>query len=464
MTRLLIWRFGVPIAVLLLAAPPASAQSTLILAALHARDTQPAPNRTVQPTSVPGWARVSFFAQTGSSTPSDGGTSTSFSELVTNVSGASGRYGTEGFDYGFNARYAGYPANQGRASKTSVYDGWIGGRLLDGQLSVRFGQMWLNDLGSLGSIGGATAEYIHQGSAKDSRWRVGAFYGVEPKLFELGYMTSVSKKGLYVVFEAPDMRRHVIGYVNIHNHSLIERSVISVTNYIPVQKKLFLYQIAEIDLSGPSGQGHGGLTYFFLNSRYLVTKDVEVQGLLHRGRAIDVRSVTTDQLNGRPVNAKTLEGFLYSSYGGRVTVNLAKNVRVFGGYSRDTNNQDDQATDRLTFGAFTFNLAGTGIDLNITDNRMSRGDASSWNSWYISLGRSFEGRLYVTADYTTSLSVLHFVRLDGVTIETRPNSKRFSLSGMLNLGRLLFLQLTAEHTTGDSYKENRILAGVTFKF
>jgi hypothetical protein len=191
---------------------------------------------------------------------------------------------------------------------------------------------------------------------------------------------------------------------------------------------------------------------------------VEVQGLFHRGRSIDVRSVTEDRLAGRAIAPKTLEGFLYSSYGGRVTVSVLKNVRVFGGYSRDTNNRDDMGTSRLTFGVYTFNLYKTGLDLSVTDNQMTRGSSASWNSFYISLGRSMGGRVYVTADYSTSVSVLRFTRFDGLVIETRPNTKRFSASGMVTLRRAMSLQFTAEHTTGDTYSENRFMSGITYRF
>ena len=441
---------------------PATPQNSTQAPATPQNSTQ---TQVQETPTIPAWGRVSFFAQSGTTTPTTGGGSSSYTELVTNLSAASAVGTGEGFDYGLNLRYAGYPSQSDRQSRTSIYDGWIGGRFLDGHLAVRFGQMWLNDLGSLGSVGGALVEYIEPGDGKTTnRWRGGAFYGVEPKVLDVGYMSSVSKYGAYVALESPDMRRHVLGYVSIHNHGLSERSVLALSNYLPLWRRLYVYQVAELDLSGPSGQGHGGLTYFFLNSRYVISSAVEIQGLFHRGRSVDVRSVTDDQLAGRPISPKVLEGFLYSSYGGRITVTVLKNLRVFGGYARDTNNRDDLATNRLTFGLFTFNLFGSGVDLNVTDNRMTRGSASSFDSWYVSLGRSLGARVYVTADYSTSLSVLHFARLDGVVIETRPNSKRFSASGMFNLWRLVTLQFTAEHTTADTYRENRFLAGLTFRF
>ena len=168
--------------------------------------------------------------------------------------------------------------------------------------------------------------------------------------------------------------------------------------------------------------------------------------------------------NGRPVNPKSVDGLLFESIGGRLTVRVFKNLRVFGGYSQDKNNRDDNHTDRNTFGLFSSNVFGTGIDDNVTDNRMKRGAASAWDSWYVSVGRSFGSRFYVTGDYSTSLSILRFTRFDGIVIETKPNTQRFGVSAMVNLGRLMSLQFTGEHTKDDNYSENRFLSGLVFRF
>ena len=99
---------------------------------------------------------------------------------------------------------------------------------------------------------------------------------------------------------------------------------------------MFIYQAAEVDLSGPGGEGSGGLTYFFVNARVAPAKRADIQFTYHRGRSIDARSITDDLLNGRPVPAKTLDGFLFESIGARLTVEVAKGVRVFAGYGQDT--------------------------------------------------------------------------------------------------------------------------------
>ncbi len=421
------------------------------------------PHAAAQTATIPRWARISFFAQTATQNQKDGPT-TAFNEVVTNISAESARTDASGFEYGVNVRYAGYPSSNQRVTRVSVYDGYVGRRLLEGNLLVRVGQLWLNELGALGSVGGMQVEYRKGSPATGTRLRVGAFGGVEPKILQAGYLTNIRKFGGYVSIEAKDMRRHSIGYVSVQNQNVVERSVISLTNYIPVRKRLYIYQVAEMDLSGPGGQGSGGLSYFFANARLMATDAVEIQGLIHHGRSVDVRSVTDDMRNGRPVNRKSLEGLLYDSIGGRLTLRVLKNLRVFGGYSQDKNNRDENPTDRFTFGLFSSNVLGTGIDLNVTDNRMKRGSASAWDSWYVSAGRSFGSRIYVTADYNTSLSVLRFTRFDGIVIETKPNTQRIGMSGMVNLGRHLSLQLTAEHTKDDVYDENRILSGLVVRF
>ena len=418
---------------------------------------------SAQSTQIPAWARVSFFAQTASTTPTEG-TSSSYSELVMNIGAESAHSDGEGFEYGINLRYAAYPGVDGRDPRTSIYDGYIGQRLMNGHLLTRVGQMWLNDLGSLGSIGGGLVEYRHVGDGKGTRWRAGGFYGVEPKVLDPGYMSEIKKYGAYLAIESPTMRRHVVGYVNVRNMNLTERSVLTFTNYVPVKKRLYLYQAAEVDLTGPAGQGSGGLTYFFLNARVAASDAVEIQGLFHRGRSLDVRTITDDVRNGRPINPRSLDGMLFESYGGRLTVRVLKNLRAFAGYSQDKNNRDDDPTNRMTFGVFSSNVLGTGIDVNVTDNRMTRGTASSWNSWYVSAGRNFGSRVYISGDYSTSLSVLRFVRWDGIFVETRPNTKRISASGLINLGRRMSLQFTAEHTKDDSYKEFRFLSGLSYRF
>lgn len=415
------------------------------------------------PSSIPRWARVSFFAQAASTTAADG-ESSSFSEIVTNVAAQSIQHTGNGFEYGLDARFGAYPSSEERDPRTSVYDAYVGQRLMDGRLLVKAGQMWLNDLGGLGSVGGGMVEYRQSADSKRLRWRAAGFGGVEPDIMKLGYAAGVSKFGGYFALDGNGAQRSVVGYVNVRNQSLTERSVLSFTNYLPVKQSVFVYQAAEVDLTGPGGEGSGGLTYFFINGRIAPTRRADVQVTYHHGRSIDARAITEDLLNGRPVPSKTLDGFLFESIGARLTVEVAKGVRVFGGYGQDKNDRDADPTDRLSFGVYASNLFKTGIDVNVTDYRYQRGSASSYDSWYVSAGRSFGSRVYLSGEYTTSLSVLRFAREDGFIVENKPHTDRFGASANIYLSRALSLLVVADSTRDDGYKEIRVLSGLSARF
>jgi hypothetical protein len=415
------------------------------------------------PSSIPRWARVSFFAQAASTTAEDG-FSSSFTEIVTNVSAQSVQHAGDGFEYGLDARFGAYPSTDERQSRTSVYDAYVGQRMLEGRLLVKAGQMWLNDLGGLGSVAGGLVEYRQSADAARLRWRAGGFGGVEPEIMELGYVSGVSKFGGYVALEGNGAQRSVVGYVNVRNQDLTERSVLSFTNYVPVKQSVFVYQAAEVDLTGPGGEGSGGLTYFFLNARVAPTRRADVQLTYHHGRSIDARSITEDVLNGRPVPAKALDGFLFESFNARATVEVASGIRIFGGYGQDQNDRDADPTDRLSFGLYASDLLGTGVDVNVTDYRYQRGSASSYDSWYVSAGRSFGSRVYVSGEYTTSLSVLRYARADGFVVENRPQTDRFGVSANIYLSRSLSLLVVADYTRDEGYRETRVLSGLSVRF
>jgi hypothetical protein len=324
--------------------------------------------------------------------------------------------------------------------------------------------MWLNDLGGLGSVGGALVEYRRSADTTRLRWRAGGFGGVEPDIMDLGYVSGVKKFGGYFALDGNGAQRSVVGYINVRNQDLTERSVISFTNYIPVKQSVFVYQAAEVDLTGPGGEGSGGLTYFFVNARVAPSRRADVQFTFHHGRSVDARSITEDLLNGRPVPAKTLDGFLFESFNGRVTVEVAKGIRVFGGYGQDKNDRDADPTDRLSFGVYTSDLFGTGVDVNVTDYRYQRGSESSYDSWYVSVGRSFGSRLYLSGEYTTSLSVLRYAREDGFVVENRPHTDRLGASANIYLSRSLSLLVVGDYTRDEGYTETRILSGLSVRF
>jgi hypothetical protein len=408
------------------------------------------------------WGRVSFMAD--GVTASDSGTRLpGFTELVGSFTFASPYVETGGMEYKFDFRTAGYPSTEDRATRVSLYDAYIGHRFADGALDVRVGQMWLTDLGGLGSLGGGLVEYRRKNVAGFQRMRVGVFGGAEPQILDAGYVKNVTKAGAYVAFDGRGSWRDTVGVVAVRDAGLTERLVLTTTNFLPFGKKVFVYQAAEVDLTGPGGQGSGGLTYFFANARVSPSDRIELQGTFHRGRSIDARTITLDQLNGRPVSARALEGLLYESAQGRITVTLFTGFRVFGGYAQDRNNFEDAPTGRATFGFFATNLLKTGLDVRLSDNRMTR-PGSSNDAWDASIGRNLTPRVYLTFDYSNSLAVLQVTALGGFQVEQRPRTTRYALTGLINLNRWISLLLSAEHLRDGSLTQIRWLSGLTCRF
>ncbi len=169
--------------------------------------------------------------------------------------------------------------------------------------------------------------------------------------------------------------------------SLTERSVLTTTNFIPIGRKVFVYQAAEYDVQAPAGQGRKGLSYFFGNARITPNDRVEFQASYNRGRSVDARSLSEDVLAGRAVTQQSIEGLLYESIGGRATVEVVHRVRVYAGYSRDKNNRDAEATGRTLVGAYASNVAHSGFDVTASDNLMERPQGQSYHSRYVSVGR-----------------------------------------------------------------------------
>jgi len=413
-----------------------------------------------------GWGRVSLFLQGGQSRPEDGGESTSSNEAIASVTVRSAEQEESGLEYALDGRGASYGVEgEDRRSRLSLWEAWVGGRFAHGAIAVRVGQQWVTDLGGLGSVGGALVEVRGRAGTGGGklRPRFGLFAGVEPKGWETGWESDVRKGGAYAALDGEGGRRHVLGFVTIRNSGLTERSVLSTTNFVPLGRTLFLYVAGEYDVARPGGRGETGLSYAFANARWTVSSRVELQGLYHRGRSYDARTITQDQLDGRPVDPRLLAGFLYESGGGRLTVEVVRGLRVFAGYSRDRGNRDGGATGRITAGFHAADVLGSGIDVTVSDDRVDRPDGA-YDSWYASIGRSLGGRVYVSLDYATALSVLRFTGSDGIVVETRPRTDRFSLNASVNLGRSLSLLLSAERTSGDLSKELRGSAGLAVRF
>ncbi len=407
-----------------------------------------------------GWGRFSLFAQT-SNMRQDTGFTFNSSDIIGYFTLHSPSNDNGGIEYAIDVRSADY-SGAFQQRQTSVYDAYVGYRT-QGGFGVRLGEMWLNDLGALGALGGALFEYRAPQESALGRLRVGLFGGMEPSAFTTGFVSGVRKGGAYVALDGDLGRRDVLGFVTIRNQNLTERQVATMLNFIPIGRKFFIYQVAEYDLQGPAGTGKSGLNYFFTNVRYAPSDVIEFEGTYHHGLSIDARTITTDELNGRPVDSRLLTGLLFESAGGRVTVSLSRFVRVWGGYYRDRNNVDSSATGRVQGGFWATNVFGSGIDFTVSDNRMDR-TGNHYDSWYTSLGTSIGRSVYLTADYTTSLSILSFTDSGGVLVESRPQSKRYSLSTMINLTRWLSVMVQGERLIEDTSTDNRVLAGITVRF
>ncbi|MEO8481834.1 MAG: hypothetical protein ABI634_06460 [Acidobacteriota bacterium] len=406
--------------------------------------------------------RISFYVNSSRITPTDG-PSVTMGDFITNVSYTMPDADGDGVEYGLDVRHAA-SSDTRRAARISMYDGYVGGRFANGHVRVRGGQMWLNDLGGLGAVSGAVVEY-KQGptTAAAGRLRVSMFAGTEPKPYELGSTAGIRKMGGYGILEGNGGRRHVAGYVRLADRNLIERSVLTTTNFVPIRSKLFFFQAAEYDLVGPAGQGTGGLTYLMVNAHASPTNRLDLQGLYHRGRSLDTRSITEDVLAGRPLRDGALDALLYASAGARVSVHVARDIRLQAGYTRDKNNRDSADTGRISLGVSSGNVAGSGVDVTVTDYRISR-PTGQYNSVYLSVGRQIGRAVYLSGDYSSSVSIVRFTRSDGITVETRPETTQIGLSAVVMTGRHISLSVTADTTHDNDVKDVRVLAGMTYRF
>jgi len=407
------------------------------------------------------WGRISFYFSTYRFTP-DTGEERTASEMITAVTYQTAERFEPGLEYALEARHA-TQTTAGRDPRISVYNAWVGGSIAGGTIHVRGGQMWLPELGGLGSVSGGLIEARQITPGQAGRLRAAAFFGVEPQTHAVGFVPNVTKFGVYATLEGSRGRRHVAGFVQLTQRGVPERRVLAFSNFVPTGGRLFIYQVGEYDLSGPAGQGAGRLSFLLVNGRLQASDRVEVQGSFHRGRSLDARSITDDILNGRPVDAATAEGYFYESLGGRVTVALANRSRAYAGYTRDRNNRDSAPTGRQLYGFSSTDVAGSGIDATLSASRIER-PTGGYHSLYASVGRQLGRRVYVSIDYTSSLSIVRFTRQDGVTVETRPETKRLGGSTVLTLGRHVTVQGMIEQTRDADSREWRVMSGITYRF
>ncbi|MCK6684135.1 MAG: hypothetical protein L6R30_17170 [Thermoanaerobaculia bacterium] len=406
--------------------------------------------------------RVSLFVQGGNSSPTGGTASRSYLDAWAYVTVRSSELEGAGVEFGVDSRGSSYGRSSERDNRFQLYEAFVGGRLGDGTVGVRAGQMWVNELGALGSVGGLLLDYRARPS-KIGKARFGIFGGLEPRWTETGYVSDVRKGGVYATVEGEGARRHTLGYVLVRTSGVTERSVVVFNNYIPVGRDFFVYEAAEYDLAGPGGIGNGGLTYLIVTARYAPGRKVDFQVNVHRGRSIDSRTITQDTAAGRPVSPAALTGYLFESAGGRVSVEVSNGIRLWGGYSLERNNKDDAATSRYSGGFSIVNLAQSGVDVSLSSYSYSR-PVGSYTSWFASIGRSVSRKVYVSADFSTALSVIQLLPENGVKLETRPRSQRFTLNSNVFLDRHFSLLITGEFLKDEYTRELRGLLGITYRF
>ena len=406
--------------------------------------------------------RVSVYLTSDTRTPTGSPTSQGF-DVATSFTFRTPDVDASGLDAGVDFRYTGYSVAN-RPARVSLYDGFAGARLgRTGQLRVRAGHMWLPDLGTAGAVAGGVLDYRSAPAGSAQRLVAGIFGGAEPLGYTQGYATGVRKFGGYIGMERGYLQRHTLGMAVIRNQGLTERAMLSLTNYIPVGSSFFAYQAMEYDIKGPAnGAASGGLAYFLVNARATVAPRLELQGTYNRGRSLNARQLTDDVLNGRPLTTQALDGLRYETAGARATVRLGEQFQVYAGYYRDRNNREDAATGRLTLGWYSNNLFNSGFDLSGADATIDR-PSGPYHSRYVSLGRALGRSVYASIDVSTSLAVVRFVRSDGVSIETRPWTRRLSGSVSANLSRNFSLMGVADLVVDEGLKDLRIMTGLTYR-
>jgi hypothetical protein len=383
-------------------------------------------------------------------------------EVATSAALESTTSDRNGVEVGLDFRHSRW-LTKGRADRLSLYNGFVGARI-GGATGVRIrgGHMWLADLGTMGALAGGLVE-VERKRESGSTLRVGGFAGLEPNFFDMGYASGVRKYGGFAAVESGYLRRHVAGLTIVRQESMTERAVLSLTNFVPAGRAVYVYQAAEFEVRGPAqGAVSPGLSYFLTNVRVTAAPRVELLGSYNRGRSLDARRLTGDLLNNRSLTAHDLEGLRYEGGSGRITVEPVRGIYAYVSYSRDRTNRDDAPTGRVTLGGHAGNILGSGFDASFSNGRTER-PSGPYHSRFVSIGRTIGRSAYVSADYSTSLSVLRFQRADGLVIETRPWMRRLSASGSVTMSRHLSLLCTVDRTVDDALREIRVLAGLSYR-
>ena len=244
-----------------------------------------------------------------------------------------------------------------------------------------------------------------------------------------GLRPDVQKFGGYVVFDGEGARRHSVGYVRVGHASV--RNGRCDHDEFPADRPEGLHVSGRrVRHPGPGRCGHKGLDLLATPTPgSLPTIDWSSRAPTTAGGRSTCGAERRISCSGRPINQVALDGLLYETLGGRATVKSFRGVRVYAGYSQDRNNRDTDADGSRRWSAATRRTSrGSGVDVSASDSLMRR-PTGSYHSRYVSVGRQFGRAVYVSGDYSSSLSLVRFSRSDGITVETKPHTTRISGTG-----------------------------------
>ncbi len=332
-----------------------------------------------------------------------------------------------GTEYRLNLRQS---MRSSRTPPLVVNDGYVGYRFgAQGQVRVRAGHMWLPDsarrAGSRADSSRPPAAPVGRG-VRRARRSVRRPRG--PRLHH----------GLCA--ERPESRRlcgartgiPAAAHRRLHAHpagAFVERSVVTVTNFVPMG-------FAGLHLPGGGVRPH----------RSRQRRGTSRAGVPARQRARDCRTAGRSAGHGPAgpidrrahVDRRTAQRTRRDAGAPRRPA-----VRV-GGRTRDRRSrakhphlrwlhprpgQPKRSAHRPPAHRWTRGKRGWFRPGRVRLEFAHRLPAGDYHSSYVSIGHSLGRRGYLSVDYATSLSVVRFIRSDGVVIDTRPRTRRVSGNG-----------------------------------
>ena len=258
------------------------------------------PKRTLAPAQSVPYGRVALFGNVTQLTRTDLSKSTlsQWSAALT-LHSASNLDG--GVEYAVDYRGSQYIASS-RDNLNSLYNAYVGARTPGGAFGVRIGQMWLDELGSLGSVGGVYLSLAQRNPTSIGRFRLGLFGGVEPKVQQIGYFDKVRKAGAFVALDGNDALRSVLGFL-----PGARRKAARAVGHRPERRPfpsgrtISVYQAGQYDIATPAEQGKSGLNYFLVDAQWRRRRgSSRCRRCTATGLSIDAPTLTDNQIHGRP--------------------------------------------------------------------------------------------------------------------------------------------------------------------